>query len=74
MPFDFDQRRLKSLSARLRELATHECPFEQLPPASYRKHATWVRPELTAIVEITEFTNDGLVRQASFVGLTEGEA
>ena len=31
--------------------------------------ALWVRPELGALVEIAEFTNDGLVRHASFVDL-----
>jgi hypothetical protein len=28
-----------------------------------------VRPDLRAAIEITEFTNDGLVRHASFIDL-----
>lgn len=67
----FDQRRLDSLGRRLRELAVPTCPFDPPPPAAYRRGATWVRPELRAIVEISEFTNDGLVRHSSFVDLTE---
>jgi ATP-dependent DNA ligase len=29
----------------------------------------WVRPSLSAVVDIAEFTNDGLVRHAVFVAL-----
>jgi bifunctional non-homologous end joining protein LigD len=67
----FDHKRLESLGRRLRELQQRECPFDPPPPAAYRRGATWVRPELRAIVEISEFTNDGLVRHSSFVDLTE---
>jgi bifunctional non-homologous end joining protein LigD len=66
----FNQKRLESLSARLKELTVRECPFDPLPPTSYRRGATWVRPELEATVEITEFTNEGFVRHASFVALS----
>ena len=55
----------------MRELQQRECPFDPPPPTAYRRGATWVRPELRAIVEISEFTNDGLVRHSSFVDLTE---
>jgi bifunctional non-homologous end joining protein LigD len=66
----FNQKRLESLSARLKELTVRECPFDPLPPPPYRRGATWVRPELEATVEITEFTNEGFVRHASFVALS----
>lgn len=65
----FDQHRLESLTARLRQLSVAACPFDPPPPAAYRRGATWVRPELHATIEITEFTNDGLVRHASFIDL-----
>lgn len=67
----FDQRLLESLTARLRSLATLDCPFDPIPPTSYRRRATWVEPVLTATVEITEFTNEGYVRQASFIRINE---
>jgi bifunctional non-homologous end joining protein LigD len=67
----FDQRRLTTLSARMRSLAVADCPFDPPPPAPYRKGATWISPELCATIEITEFTNDGIVRHASFIDLTE---
>ncbi len=67
----FDQRTLRDLTDRLRDLVTAECPFEPPPPPPVRRVATWVDPQLHATVEIAEFTNDGLVRHASFVGLAD---
>jgi bifunctional non-homologous end joining protein LigD len=65
----FNQRRLESLTKQMRALAIKECPFDPLPPPAYRKGATWIRPELRALIELTEFTNDGFVRHASFLQL-----
>jgi len=67
----FDQRTLEALSARLREFATDDCPFDPPPPPAVRRTATWVEPTLRAEIEIAEFTNDGLVRHATFLRLTE---
>jgi bifunctional non-homologous end joining protein LigD len=65
----FTQAVLDRLSAHLLELRIDECPFDPLPPREYRRGATWIAPQLTATIEITEFTNEGFVRQASFVEL-----
>ncbi|NND76000.1 MAG: hypothetical protein HKN44_13440 [Ilumatobacter sp.] len=65
----FDQRTLADLTARLRPLEIDTCPFVTLPPTKYRRGARWVQPVLTATIEIAEFTNEGLVRHASFVTL-----
>jgi bifunctional non-homologous end joining protein LigD len=62
----FTDRRLGELRALLDGLRQDACPFDPLPPRPYRVHATWVRPELTVTVAITEWTNDGLVRQAAY--------
>ena len=67
----FNQRMLTSLTARLKSLRTDDCPFSSKPPREYARDATWVRPELRAELEITEFTNEGYVRQASFIRLIE---
>ena len=67
----FNQRMLTSLTARLKSLRTDHCPFATRPPREYARDATWVRPELRAELEITEFTNEGYVRQASFIRLIE---
>jgi bifunctional non-homologous end joining protein LigD len=64
----FNQATLAALRTELDGLATNDCPFDPPPPPAYRRNAVWVRPELVATVEIAEFTNDGLVRHASFVG------
>lgn len=66
----FDQRTLETMTARLRNLVVDECPFEPPPPPATHRTATWVEPVLRATVEIAEFTNDGLVRHATFVDLS----
>lgn len=67
----FDQAMLDSLGRRMRALVRPTCPFEPVPPREYQKGATWVEPELVARIELTEWTNEGLVRHASFLGLDE---
>ena len=60
---------LESIAARLREIEIETCPFAEMPPAKHRRGARWVEPALIAVVEIAEFTNEGLVRHASFIDL-----
>jgi bifunctional non-homologous end joining protein LigD len=67
----FNQRRLEELTARFADLRTTECPFDPPPPTAYRRDAVWIEPVLGAHVELTEFTNDGYVRQSSFIDLIE---
>lgn len=67
----FSQRVLEALRRRLDDITIADCPFEPPPPVSYRRDATWVEPQLDATIEIAEFTNEGLVRHASFVELAE---
>jgi bifunctional non-homologous end joining protein LigD len=67
----FDRGALRELTDRLRVLTTDDCPFDPPPPTSISRSATWVEPVLRARVEIAEFTNDGLVRHASFLRLTD---
>ncbi|MEY2445289.1 MAG: bifunctional non-ous end joining protein LigD [Ilumatobacteraceae bacterium] len=67
----FNQRMLRELSAKLAKLRTKDCPFMTLPPREYTRDAFWVRPDLRAKVEITEFTNEGYVRHSSFIELIE---
>jgi bifunctional non-homologous end joining protein LigD len=67
----FTQRRLEELKARFDGLRTHACPFDPPPPTAYRRGAVWIEPVLGAHVELTEFTNEGYVRQSSFLDLIE---
>jgi bifunctional non-homologous end joining protein LigD len=66
----FDQRTLTALRDRFQSIAVDACPFDPPPPPAVARSATWVEPVLGAVVEIAEFTNDGLVRHASFVRLS----
>jgi bifunctional non-homologous end joining protein LigD len=67
----FDRRLLQSLQQTLADLATDECPFDPPPPAPVRRTAHWVRPELVGEIAFAEWTFDGVVRQASFLGLRD---
>lgn len=68
------------LMTKLRPLETAECPFANLPEArsgrwgdgltaEKMKECVWMRPELVAEVEFVEWTPDGHLRHARFVGL-----
>jgi bifunctional non-homologous end joining protein LigD len=65
----FDQRTLESLSALMRAHVVDSCPFDPAPPPAVQRTATWLDPVLRASLEIAEFTNDGLVRHATFLTL-----
>ena len=65
----FDQATLDLLAGYLRQIATDDCPFDPVPPAAYRRGATWVDPVIAITAEITEFTNEGFVRHATFTGV-----
>jgi len=65
----FDERTLTDLAVALRSIEIDQCPFDPPPAASIARTATWVDPAVSAEIEIAEFTNDGLVRHASFVRL-----
>jgi bifunctional non-homologous end joining protein LigD len=67
----YSQRTLEDLLARLTALRTDACPFTPTPPREYTRNAKWVEPVLSAHIELTEFTNDGLVRHASYIRLNE---
>ena len=65
----FDDRTLHALAATMAPLARTR-PAAMVPPADARG-AHWLRPELVAEVAFAEFTADGRVRHASFVGLRQ---
>jgi bifunctional non-homologous end joining protein LigD len=67
----FDQKTLDSLTAQLRKLTTPDCPFDPPPPRAYARDATWVRPELVVEIAFAEWTSEGFVRQASFIGVRD---
>lgn len=70
----FDDRTLTELSARLATLKADTSPFAGRLDAAARRGATFVRPDLVAEIAFAEFTADGSVRHASFLGLREDKA
>jgi DNA ligase D-like protein (predicted ligase) len=60
---------LRDLGARLRELQTPESPFVDATPIPRGTH--WTRPELVAQIGFAEWTNDGRLRQARFLGMRD---
>ena len=68
----FTDAMLRSLRARLDVLVTPTCPLAVVPSPRLTGPATWVQPSLKTVVDIAEFTNDGHVRHAVFVSLSEG--
>jgi bifunctional non-homologous end joining protein LigD len=64
----FDERRLHGMTQRFAALKKSEAPFERPPK---EKGVTWVRPSLVAEVAYAERTKEGILRQASFMGLRE---
>jgi bifunctional non-homologous end joining protein LigD len=61
---------LRDLLARLEPLASAELPVLRWPPRVPRD-SRWVQPKLVVEVEFTEWTDDGLLRHPSLIGLRE---
>ncbi len=66
----FDDKQLRSLRARLNALRRADPPLAKAPPAGLGT-VRWVEPQLVAEVTFAEWTNDGVLRHASFRGLRE---
>src|SRR5438270_6543674 len=64
----FDEHLLHSLTRRLAKLKRPDPPLVN-PPRE--KGIQWVRPQLVCEVAFAERTDDGILRQASFMGLRE---
>lgn len=65
----FTRETLRSMRPELTRRRTDEPPFAEPPRDQRARGVTWVRPELVAEVEFTEWTADGLLRHPSFQGL-----
>ena len=59
--------RLSRLNRPLGDLATGEGPFSPAPPAFVVRTAHWVRRKLVAAVTFGEWTDEGIVRHASYI-------
>lgn len=70
----FADATLRELSRRLAAIKVRESPVVAALSASQRRGVSWVRPELVAEVEFTEWTDEGLLRHPSFQGLREDKS
>jgi ATP-dependent DNA ligase len=70
----------REIYARLKSLQIKDCPFANLPEKKSTqwaltreemKNCVWLRPELIAEVEFTEWTPDGHLRHSKFIGLRD---
>lgn len=62
----FDEQTLRDLHAAMRQRASEAPPFDDAPRL---RSAHWVRPDLVAEVEFSEWTRDGRLRHPRFLGL-----
>ena len=67
----YTERTLKDLLPHLEKLQQPESPFVNPPKGSAVRKVHWVKPELVAQVEFSEWTRDGILRSPSFQGLRE---
>jgi bifunctional non-homologous end joining protein LigD len=65
----FSARMLSDLRRQLDPLVSDACPFTPVPDALSRRGARWVQPTLVAEIEFRQWTDDGKMRHASFIGL-----
>jgi bifunctional non-homologous end joining protein LigD len=68
----FTERDLKDIREQLEPLIQKECPFQNEPEAT--AGITWVRPEMVCEIALSEWTEDGVMRQPTFLRLREDKA
>ncbi|GAB7525673.1 DNA ligase D [Paraburkholderia sp. 2C] len=65
----FDAKRLRAVKKELDARETSKMPFASVPSERSRTPVHWVKPELVAECNFAELTDEGIVRQASFISL-----
>jgi len=65
----FNAKLIDELMERMEPLAVDKAPVEV--PRADRKGVHWIKPQLVAEIAFTEFTDDGILRHPSFMGLRE---
>jgi bifunctional non-homologous end joining protein LigD len=65
----FDRSTLHAVYKQLKPLEQDRPAFKKLPAGVSRAKTHWVRPQLVAEISFSEWTHDGILRQAVFHGL-----
>jgi len=67
----FNERTLRDLIKRLKSLEQNKSPLAPFADRRGLRGVHWVRPELVAQVEFADWTDEGIIRHAAFLGLRE---
>lgn len=67
----FPQKLLRWLEPRLKQLEIQESPFSAPIPRKPNREVHWANPELIAGIEMTSWTQDRVIRQASLQEVRE---
>jgi bifunctional non-homologous end joining protein LigD len=67
----FTEKTLAELHRKLERIEKKDSPFSAPPTGRDRYGVHWVEPELVAEIAFSEWTNEGILRQPSFLGLRE---
>jgi bifunctional non-homologous end joining protein LigD len=67
----FTTQSLRELTKEMNQRKIDEPPFKNPPTGFRRRGVTWLKPELVAEIEFTEWTSDDRLRHPSFQGLRE---
>ncbi|CRM53623.1 Putative DNA ligase-like protein/MT0965 [Pseudomonas sp. 24 E 13] len=65
----FDQASLKAIYAQLTPLERTDSPLQKPLTSAQARGVHWVEPRLVGEVQFAQWTREGLVRQAAFVGM-----
>ena len=60
---------MKELEEKFASIKRREAPFQLAPKPRKHEKITWLEPELVAEIKFAEWTEENLLRQASFKGL-----
>ena len=67
----FNERLLRDLLEQLKSLEHKQSPFASIPRSAATGRIHYVKPLLVAQIQFNNWTDDGLLRQAAFLGLRE---
>ncbi len=65
----FTEQSAKELGEKFAKIQTETSPFQQAPKSGMNEKLFWLKPVLVAQVKFAQWTEDNLLRQASFKGL-----
>jgi bifunctional non-homologous end joining protein LigD len=65
----FNAQSMAELESKFKSIKSESTPFKQAPQARTHEKITWLEPQLVAEIKFAQWTEDNLLRQASFKGL-----